>query len=60
MSSQQRQGPMRPSHSSDIADDDWLCDGDHLEHDYEVMDERDGIRSLVCRRCGAETFEEDE
>lgn len=40
--------------------DEPICADDYPEHDFEVMDERDGIRSLLCRRCGAESFESEE
>lgn len=36
---------------------DYGCD-DYPEHDYRVMDERDGIRTLECSRCGAEGTED--
>lgn len=39
-------------------EDEQVCVDDYPEHDYREMDERDGIRTLLCRRCGAETEEE--
>jgi hypothetical protein len=42
--------------------DDYTCvdrDGEpYPEHDYEELDEQDGIISLLCRRCGAEGAED--
>lgn len=42
--------------SDAVVDDSW-CEGLHPEHDWVVFDERDGERSLVCRRCDADTVE---
>jgi hypothetical protein len=38
--------------------DDAVCIDDYPEHDFEVQDDRDGIVTLLCRRCGAESWEE--
>lgn len=40
--------------SDDDRDDD-VCEG-YPEHEWEFFDERDGIRTDMCRRCGAETW----
>lgn len=41
-----------------VVDDSW-CEGLGLypEHDWVVIDERDGERALVCRRCDADIVE---
>ena len=36
-----------------------FCD-ETFDHDLRLMGERDGCRTLECRRCGAEIFEDDE
>lgn len=40
--------------------EDQVCVDDYPEHDYREMDVRDGIRTLECRRCGAESFDAEE
>jgi hypothetical protein len=46
----------------DLEIDDYTCvDGrgePYPEHDYEVFDESEEHRTLVCRRCGAESYED--
>lgn len=39
-------------------DDGEVCADGYPEHDWKVMDARDGIRTLSCRRCDAEAWEE--
>lgn len=39
-----------------VVDDSW-CEGLHPEHDWRVVDERDGERTMECRRCGADIAE---
>ena len=46
--------------SSEMYDEESACTDDYPEHDFKVVDERDGIATLICRRCGAESWEEDE
>lgn len=46
-----------PLRNSDWEDDGQVCIDDYPEHDYRVLDESDGIRTLECRRCGAESWE---
>jgi hypothetical protein len=52
--------PDHPSNSTggERRDDDAVCIDDYPEHDFEVQDDRDGIVTLLCRRCGAESWEE--
>ena len=40
-------------------DDEQVCVDDYPEHDYVLQDDRDGIRTYLCSRCGAELMEED-
>ena len=42
----------------DFDDDEKECLG-HYEHNYKKVDERDGITTYICSRCGAETQEEE-
>ena len=39
--------------------DEDIC-GETYDHDLRLVDERDGIATYECRRCGAEVIEEDE
>lgn len=39
-------------------DDDEVC-GYTFDHDEEVTGEEDGTTYFLCRRCGAEWYEED-
>jgi hypothetical protein len=51
---------MNPSNSNvHQSDEDENVCGIYPEHDYVLMDDRDG-RTYRCRRCDAETWEEDE
>lgn len=40
-------------------DDPTGCPG-HYEHNYRLVDERDGFSTYICQRCGAEIQEEAE
>lgn len=40
-------------------EDEYICIDDYPEHDFEVSGKADGIRNLIYRRCGAESWEED-
>lgn len=41
-------------------DDEQICVDDYPEHDYVLMDDRDGSRTYRCRRCDAETWVDDD
>jgi hypothetical protein len=45
-----------------MSDEEEMSDGEecppYYEHDYRKIDERDGLATYICRRCGAEIQEE--
>ncbi|MGZ4520147.1 MAG: hypothetical protein ACXVGA_04305 [Mycobacteriaceae bacterium] len=42
-----------------MSDDEWIC-GESYDHDFPEPEYIDGMAVLVCRRCGAEIFEDEE
>ena len=41
-----------------LIEEDFACVDDYPEHDYEVTGEDDDTVTYVCRRCGAELWED--